>query len=97
MPMKNIGVRSPATSVLPLVMSKTRPHFDVKPTALLRLLRSAGQSRGIQRYMPPKEESQQSLTKIVATIGPASEQFEPLQKVRGRRAGRGRGGGHYSL
>jgi hypothetical protein len=32
------------------------------------------------------KESRKSLTKIVATIGPASEQFEPLQAVRPRRA-----------
>lgn len=32
-------------------------------------------------YLPPQKESRKSLTKIVATIGPASEQFEPLQAV----------------
>jgi hypothetical protein len=33
-------------------------------------------------YLPAAKESRKSLTKIVATIGPASEQFEPLQAVR---------------
>lgn len=33
-------------------------------------------------YLPTQKESRKSLTKIVATIGPASEQFEPLQAVR---------------
>lgn len=32
-------------------------------------------------YLPTQKESRKSLTKIVATIGPASEQFEPLQAV----------------
>lgn len=35
-------------------------------------------------YLPAAKESRKSLVKIVATIGPASEQFEPLQAVRTR-------------
>lgn len=53
------------------------------------LLRARARARALHTtlgkkkdYLPTQKESRKSLTKIVATIGPASEQFEPLQAVR---------------